>query len=89
MTYRGTVKNGVVILEPDAKLPEGTPVRVELEPAQPQAGEAALPAPEDDPLWNLTKFAGETGIPDLSVNVDHYLYGHPKVVEIPKLKDGD
>jgi hypothetical protein len=29
MTYRGTIKDGVVVLEPGAKLPEGTEVRVE------------------------------------------------------------
>ena len=29
MTYRGTVKNGVVLLPADAKLPDGTKVSVE------------------------------------------------------------
>ena len=29
MTYRGEVKNGVVVLEPGARLDEGTQVRVE------------------------------------------------------------
>ena len=24
-------------------------------------------------------YAIDTGIPDLATNVDHYLYGHPKV----------
>ncbi len=28
MTYRGIVKNGVVVVEPGAKIPEGTPVQV-------------------------------------------------------------
>ena len=28
MTYRGTVKNGVVVLPADAKLPDGTKVEV-------------------------------------------------------------
>jgi hypothetical protein len=29
MTYRGQVKNGVVVLEPNASLPEGTEVQVQ------------------------------------------------------------
>ena len=29
MTYHGRVKNGVVVLDDDAKMPEGTVVRVE------------------------------------------------------------
>ena len=28
MSYKGTVKNGVVVLPPEAKLPDGTPVEV-------------------------------------------------------------
>jgi hypothetical protein len=30
MTYVGKVVNGTILLPPDANLPEGTPVRVEL-----------------------------------------------------------
>ncbi|MEK7685780.1 MAG: hypothetical protein AAB466_10190 [Verrucomicrobiota bacterium] len=80
MCYRGTVKNGVVVLEPGAELPEGTSVRVEAEP-KPTASTAALVkvAPEDDPLWSIPDLAVDTGISDLAVNLDHYLYGHPKV----------
>ena len=29
MTYRGTIKNGVVVLPPDTRLADGTQVRVE------------------------------------------------------------
>ena len=75
MSYKGTVKNGVVVLEPPAKLPEGTVVRVEPEP-EPVATDAEL-----DPAWRMDELAGPTGIPDLSVNADHYLYGHPKVTD--------
>jgi len=73
MSYKGTIKNGVVVLEPEAKLPEGTAVRVEPE-SQPILNDADL-----DPAWRMDELAGPTGIPDLAVNVDHYLYGHPKV----------
>jgi hypothetical protein len=83
MSYLGTVQNGVIVLEPGAQLPEGTTVRV-----QPELNAADSPAPEppmtdeeleNDPLIRMLKCAGSTGIPDLGVNSDHYLYGHPKV----------
>ncbi|MBE0541375.1 MAG: hypothetical protein IH623_08315 [Verrucomicrobia bacterium] len=75
MSYKGIVKNGVVVLEPPADLPEGTSVRIEPEPA---------PVVRDDdldPAWRMDELAGPTGIPDLAVNVDHYLYGHSKVTD--------
>lgn len=79
MSYKGTVKNGVVVLEPGASLPEGMRVRVEVV-AQPEKPFPKTPiAPEDDPLFDMGKYAVKTGIPDLSVNANHYLYGHPKV----------
>ena len=34
MVYRGRVKDGVVVLEPLAVLPEGVEVRVEIVPAR-------------------------------------------------------
>ncbi len=78
MCYRGTVKNGVVVLEPGAKLPEGTTVRVEPEP-QPAVSDDDL-----DPAWRIGELAVDTGIPDLAVNLDHYLYGHPKATDAGK-----
>jgi len=32
MTYRGHIKNGVAVLDEPVNLPDGTPVRVEVEP---------------------------------------------------------
>ncbi|MCL4789411.1 MAG: hypothetical protein KJ070_21920 [Verrucomicrobia bacterium] len=75
MSYKGTVKNGVVVLDPPAELPEGTSVRVEPEPP-PTVRDEDL-----DPAWRMDELAGDTGIPDLAVNLDHYLYGHPKVTD--------
>ncbi len=80
MTLRGTIKNGVVVLETGASLPEGTCVKVEPDLAV-ESGSAIAPAPEDDPLWRIPDLAVDTGIPDLAVNLDHYLYGAPKEEE--------
>ena len=71
MTYRGRFTNGVVVLEGDARLPEGTEVRVE--PVRPMKDHE--PA---DLLFHMGDLAVDTGIPDLATNLDHYLYGHPK-----------
>jgi hypothetical protein len=79
MIYRGTVKNGVVVLEPGVNLPEGTTVRVETESGLELFSKAPLGPPEEDPAWRMLEHASPTGISDLSVNLDHYLYGHPKV----------
>jgi hypothetical protein len=76
MSYKGTVKNGVVVLQPDANLPDGMNVLVESEPPS-RSGAAS--GSEDDPLFDMSKYAGDTGISDLAVNLDHYLYGHPTV----------
>jgi hypothetical protein len=78
MVYQGTVQNGLIVLENGVHLPEGAPVRVELVNAEsPQQSLAA----EDDALLRMSELAVDTGIPDLAVNIDHYLYGHPKVTD--------
>jgi hypothetical protein len=78
MVYEGTIQNGVVVLRNGVQLPEGTPVRVEL--LETQAAKET-PSSEGDALLNMSKFAVDMGIPDLSVNINHYLYGHPKVTD--------
>ena len=66
MTYRGTVRNGVVELDPGFGLPDGTVVQVEpLESVS-------------DPAYGLAEEAVSTGIPDLASQHDHFLYGTPK-----------
>lgn len=69
MTYRGTVQNGVVVLQDAASLPDGTEVRVE--PVCP----ADRGAPEEVPssLFRIGERARPTGIHDLAINHDHYL----------------
>lgn len=78
MTFRGHVKNGVVVLDESAELPEGAAVRVELP-------ERVADSPKSDQnraslAEKLLAYAGKAkGLPaDASVNLDHYLYGTPK-----------
>lgn len=71
MTYRGHVKNGVVVLDAAVALPEGAAVEVRVVEGR----------TEEPPLSAiLLKYAGKAeGLPpDLAENHDHYLYGVPK-----------
>jgi hypothetical protein len=71
VSYKGTVKNGVVVLPPDVKLAEGTPVEVIPEEIQ----------PEDDPFLAAVAKAAKPRPhwpKDYAANLDHYLYGVPK-----------
>jgi hypothetical protein len=70
MTYKGHVKNGVVVLNRKAPLPEGVEVSVSVE--RRQNGRDSLSK-------LLLKYAGKAkGLPrDLARNHDHYLYGTP------------
>ncbi len=71
MTYRGHVKQGVIVLDPPAQLPEGAEVEV-------RASEQI----SADATWAevLRDVIGQAeGLPaDSSVNHDHYLYGAAK-----------
>ena len=76
MTYRGHVKNGTVVLDPPADLPDGAQVEVRL--AEPRAEDTGEQCPtlyeQLKPLIGKLK-----GLPpDLAENHDHYLYGVPK-----------
>ena len=66
MTFHGSVRNGVVVLDPPAELPEGAEVTVQLdEPQQTPKGS------------RLMKYAGQAKDlpPDASRSVDRLLYG--------------
>lgn len=69
MSYTGRVENGVVVLDHGAALPEGTLVRVE---PQERSGSS-------DPLFDIGRRAVAIGQSDLATQLDHYLYGHPRV----------
>jgi hypothetical protein len=70
MIYHGTAKGNVVVLEPGAEIPDGTPVHVETTE---QARGGSLTG-ESDP-FRMGEQAVETGIADLATNADHHLYG--------------
>lgn len=71
MTYRGRVKNGVIVLDLPAALPEGAEVDVK----------AVQPVEEIPTLYERMKDV--IGIidglpPDMAENHDHYIHGTPK-----------
>ena len=78
MTYRGTVANGVVVLDRPIELPDGTEVEVRPLAAPKACGEAEGHVPTL--AERLAPFIGcLDGLPsDLAENHDHYLYGLPK-----------
>lgn len=78
MTYRGHVKNGVVVLDKPGALPDGAEVSVRALKAARRR--AARPKRAPTLYEQLRPFIGVADDlpPDLSVNHDHYLYGAPK-----------
>jgi len=71
MSYKGQVKNGVVVLPPGAELKEGAEVEV-----TPLISERDA----EDFTEALLRIASRTRNlpPDLARNHDHYLHGLPK-----------
>ena len=70
VSYKGTVKNGVVVLPLEAQLPDGAEVEV-----------TPLEARTDDPpfLRAILKLAKPRDWPgDFALNHVHYAKGHPK-----------
>lgn len=78
MTYRGKVKNGVVVLDDPTALPEGTEVSIRA-----LRSRAPKPRGKKRPPSFHDRYKRFIGVvkdlpPDMSVNLDHYLYGAPK-----------
>jgi len=75
MTIKGSVKDGKIELPKGVSLPEGLEVDIEVPQSLPDPSTA-----KTDTGRRLLKLAGSCeGLPeDLSVNLDHYLYGTPK-----------
>jgi hypothetical protein len=76
MTYRGHVKNGVIVLDEPGALPDG--MRVDVAPVE----DTEHAADERLPTWAevFDGIAGKArGLPsDLARNHGHYLHGTPK-----------
>jgi hypothetical protein len=70
MSYKGTIQDGQIKLPPDAVLPEGAAVVVDVEVRA-----------EDFPEWSrgLVNLIKKRDWPaDMALNHDHYLHGAPK-----------
>lgn len=76
MVYFGKVKNGRIELDPAAKLPEGTTVRVE--PVENGAPKPNGVPPTEDLGYRLAELAMDFGADDVAREHDHYIYGTPK-----------
>ena len=74
MSYRGHVRNGLIVFDEPVSIPDGTEVEVKLVQAGPDE------AQDDSVSRMLLKHAGVAkGLPpDLAENHDHYLHGVPK-----------
>lgn len=71
MSYTGKVQNGVVVLPPGVKLPEGADVRVEtleLLPEDDPSIQAIMKLAKPRPHWPT----------DYALNHAHYVKGHPR-----------
>lgn len=83
MSYRGRIRNGVVILDPSAHLPEGS--EVEVRPVGSNGDEESI-AHSHDPARGTTlldRYGDVVGIAnglptDFAANHDHYIHGTPK-----------
>ena len=84
MTYRGKIKNGKVTLDNPKALPDGTEVEVRpITKARKASKAAKAPKKKNRPrslAERLAPIVGKAkGLPsDMSINLDHYLYGLPK-----------
>jgi len=81
MTYRGRIKGGAIVLDGPTNLPEGASVKVEVEITEIGSDEQRQGGGQEQiGVSTLLKHAGcIDDLPeDASVNIDHYLYGHPK-----------
>lgn len=68
-TLEAVYENGVFRPLGEITLPEGEHVFITI---------STTNGGISDPAYDLASIAEETGINDLAVNIDHYLYGLPK-----------
>ena len=77
MIYRGHVKNGVVVLDENVSLPEGTEVKIEA------LGEVPVPNDQSEISTLYERLEPVIGMarglpPDFAENHDHYIHGRPR-----------
>ncbi len=72
-TIEAIYEKGVFRPTEKVEIEEGKKVKITLE-----ITEVKKVSREKDSADNFSDIAIETGIPDLSTNIDHYLYGLPK-----------
>lgn len=73
MTYKGHVQNGAIVLDEPMRLPEGTPVKIELAVETHAPGKGSAPSFGERYAEVLGKACS---LPeDAAENHDHYLYG--------------
>ena len=83
MTVRGKVKNGKVLLDKPRAFPDGTEVEVRSVKKSRKARKTGVKKKKPPPRSLAERYAAfigkAKGLPaDMSVNLDHYLYGLPK-----------
>ena len=82
MTLKGKIKNGRILLDKPHALPEGTEVEVRAvkKPRNKPTKKPEPKRPTQTLADSVRPFIGVAkGLPpDLSANIDHYLYGRPK-----------
>jgi hypothetical protein len=77
MTLHGHIQNGEIVLAPHGPLPEGAEVQVQI--LTPSSGAASQSIGPSFVERYKDVIGSVDGLPaDLSVNLDHYLYGTPK-----------
>lgn len=76
MTYKGRIRDGLVVLDEPVNLEDGTEVRVEIMPESPVPTASCRRSIAE----RLAPFIGkaQTLPPDASEQHDHYLYATPK-----------
>ena len=83
MTIRGKVKNGKVLLDKPRAFPDGTEVEVRSVKKRGKRSKAGTKKKKPPPRSLAERYAAFIGKakglpPDMSANLDHYLYGLPK-----------
>jgi hypothetical protein len=76
MTYRGHVKNGVIVLDPPVALPEGCQVEVATVPEE--NGPCSHLSPTLAERYSAIIGIVESLPADLSEQHDHYIHGAPR-----------